>query len=422
MDQPVRNMSLQALSRRTRIRIGLGAWFIVRAMIVLGVMGLGGNVRSEEVSAREVATQSKQEPVALGEAIDTIRAVGLSGQGQLAARHAWRQLAQCDTSRMVDILAGMQGANRQACNWLRMAVDAIGQRTLQQSQKLPEPALEKFVLDVRQASPARQVAFQWLTQSDPQAPGRLLPGMLDDPCLELRRAAVQQLIAAASHAGKQAAMARGEAAATAKATAQRLYQEALDAARDLDQVEEIAQALGQLDVTVDLVHQLGYRVDWQVIGPFDNTAHRGFDRVYPPEEAIDLDGHYTGKSGSVAWQSLQGDGQSGWVDLNLIFGKLKGTVAYVLTEFQSNSDQEVELRWSTPNATKLWVNGQQVATYESYHTVTSDDQYRATVHLRRGVNHFLMKVCQDEQTESWTVDWQFRFRVTDRLGGAIHTP
>jgi hypothetical protein len=246
--------------------------------------------------------------------------------------------------------------------------------------------------------------------------------MLDDPCLALRRAAVGRLTDAANLAAMQATKAREDAAAVAKATAERLYRQALGAARDLDQVEKIVQALGQLEVKVDLVHQLGYLVDWQVIGPFDNTAHRGFDRIYPPEKAIDLDGTYAGKAGSVVWQTIHGDDQEGRVDLNRTFGKLKGTVAYVLAPFPSDTDREVELRWSTPNATKVWVNGQQVAAYESYHTVTSNDQYRSTVPLQRGMNRFLMKVCQDEQTEDWTVDWQFRLRVTDHLGGAIRTP
>ena len=77
------------------------------------------------------------------------------------------------------------------------------------------------------------------------------------------------------------------------------------------------------------------------------------------------------------------------------------------------------MRWSTPNASKLWVNGQLVAEYDIYHTAQSRDQYRAVVRLAAGSNRFLIKVCQDEQTESWTVDWQFQFRVTDRLGGTL---
>ena len=53
-------------------------------------------------------------------------------------------------------------------------------------------------------------------------------------------------------------------------------------------------------------------------------------------------------------------------------------------------------------------------------TSLARDQYRCLVHLQRGTNSFLIKLCQDEQTETWTVDWKFQFRVTDRLGGAIH--
>jgi len=36
-----------------------------------------------------------------------------------------------------------------------------------------------------------------------------------------------------------------------------------------------------------------------------------------------------------------------------------------------------------------------------------------------GRNTILVKVCQNEQTEDWTKEWEFQLRVTDDLGTPI---
>jgi hypothetical protein len=39
--------------------------------------------------------------------------------------------------------------------------------------------------------------------------------------------------------------------------------------------------------------------------------------------------------------------------------------------------------------------------------------------LKKGANTVLVKCCQDEQKEEWTVEWEFQLRVCDRAGSAI---
>ena len=73
----------------------------------------------------------------------------------------------------------------------------------------------------------------------------------------------------------------------------------------------------------------------------------------------------------------------------------------------------------TPCAYKLWVNGQPAGEREVYHSGNEIDQYSHSVELKSGENQLLLKVCQNEQTESWAQDWEFQLRVTDELGGAI---
>jgi len=44
------------------------------------------------------------------------------------------------------------------------------------------------------------------------------------------------------------------------------------------------------------------------------------------------------------------------------------------------------------------------------------DQYRMAAELKKGKNSILVKVCQNEQKEEWTVEWEFQLRITDALG------
>ena len=76
---------------------------------------------------------------------------------------------------------------------------------------------------------------------------------------------------------------------------------------------------------------------------------------------------------------------------------------------------------ASPKSTvyRLKLNGELVAVNEVYHTGTAIDQYRCDVVLKAGQNLIVLKVCQNEQTESWAQDWKFQLRVTDALGKPI---
>src|SRR4029077_9387613 len=112
-----------------------------------------------------------------------------------------------------------------------------------------------------------------------------IPGMLDDPAAEFRRDAVQRLLDEA--AALQARQTSGEA--------HRIYVKALNSARDKDQAEAIVQALEKLGHQVNLAEHFGFIMDWKLIGPFDNTARKGFEVSYPPELEINLETAYVGK-------------------------------------------------------------------------------------------------------------------------------
>ena len=119
-----------------------------------------------------------------------IKAVGKEGAGNAAAAQAWKELTKEGPAALLEILGSLDDAGPVAANWLRAAVDAIGEKTLAAGKPLPADKLEAFVRDTRHAGAARRLAYEWLSRADPKAPDRLLPGMLSDPGAELRRDAV----------------------------------------------------------------------------------------------------------------------------------------------------------------------------------------------------------------------------------------
>jgi len=342
----------------------------------------------------------------IAEPIDVIRAVSMEGEGNVEAAAAWRELAASEPSGLVPILRGMRGANPLAANWLRSAVDTIAGRA---GTDLPVAELGDFLLDTRQNPRARRLSFELIAKADPALAEALVPGMLADPSPELRRDAVARLIGQA----KSLAEAENQAGATL------LYRQALGAARDIDQVKAVSKQLRELGREVDLPQHFGFLMRWKVIAPFDNLGREGFDRVYPPEERIDLSETYDGKGKKVQWQPLETSNDFGIVDFNKPFGMLKEAVGYAYTTFESEAARPVELRLGCKNAWKVWLNGELLFGRDEYHRGMRIDQYRIPAQLKAGENEILVKLCQNEQTEEWTVQWEFQLRVCDSSGTAV---
>ncbi|MCX6907056.1 MAG: hypothetical protein NTY01_03325 [Verrucomicrobia bacterium] len=348
-------------------------------------------------------------PSDLTDAVKTIRAVGAEGRGNAQASAAWKKLATGDLSQLTALLAGMDGADDLVANWFRAAVDTIVARESAAGKKLPVEDLLAFLRDTNHSPRARRLAFEMVARVQPDTAEKLLPGMLNDQSLELRRDAVERVIADAARkleAGK-------------KPEAIQRYREALRFARDVDQVQGLARKLRDLGETVDVQKLFGFLTHWKVIGPFDNTDGKGFATVFPPEKAIDLAAEYDGKSGKVRWSDHVTKDEFGMVDINSVYTPLKVVTAYAYTEFVSDKSQPAELRLGCKNAWKVWLNGKLLWEREEYHRGMQIDQYRLTGQLQPGRNTILVKACQNELTEKWTVEWQFQLRVCDHLGTAI---
>ncbi len=349
----------------------------------------------------------------LGPLLAKLQAVGPGGKGHREVAEAWRELARADASQLPSLLAALDQAGPLAANWIRTAIDAVAERTVQSGGTLPALELEKFVRDRRHVPRARRLAYEWLRRVDPTAPDRLIPDALDDPSLEMRRDAVARLIGQASELSSP----------ERKADAVALYRKALTAARDADQMTLAAQRLRSLGETIDLARQFGFIAAWKVIGPLDNGDDKGgdlgYDAVYPPETGLDLASSCPGRHGVVRWIDYTATDDYGNVDLNAALGVEKSVAGYARAEFFAAGRREVEIRIASDNALKVWLNGKLIDRRHVYHGGSQLDQYVTPVVLQPGRNVILVKVCQNGQTQDWARSWGFQLRVCDRSGAAV---
>ena len=342
-------------------------------------------------------------------AIVALKAVGADGKGHREAVRAWQTLSKSDAAALLPILRAFDDANPLAANWLRSAVETIADREIAAGRPLPAAELESFVLDVARDTRARRLAFEQLTRVDSGAADRLIPGMLHDPGAEFRRDAVSRRLDEAN-----ALFDGGN-----KEKALEIYRQALGGAVDDDQVKPVVARLRELGERVDLPKHFGFLTTWQAIGPFDNRGLVGFQKEYPPERDGDLKQTYAGQLGDVAWQPVNVQDDYGIVDIAKTFQNYKGSVMYFTTEFHSPASRDVDVRLGTPNAWKLWVNGQHLFGRDEYHHGTMIDQYKVRVHLEPGKNVILLKICQNEQKQDWAQDYHFQLRICDAAGAGV---
>ncbi len=344
----------------------------------------------------------------LSEALRAVTAVGENGIGNEAAAKAMQVINAAPSSELPTILAAMENSNRISANWIRSGVNSIVAR----DPNIPRAKIESYFKEQSNDAMGRLLAFELLTDGNEELANRMIPKLLDDPSMPLRQKAIAALITDAENFAQ-----------TDQVKAMGSLGVAFNKARDVKQLESIAQKLSDLGVEVNLQRQLGFLNQWQVVGSFDNKDMRGFDVAYGPEEAIgmiDTAATYQDLEGKEAeWGMVTTAHKTGVVDLNDRIGKVKGATVYALGSFVADDEVEAEIRIGTPNATKIWVNGEMVMSNEIYHNSNAIDKFIGKVKLKKGDNQILVKVCQNEQQESWAQDWQFQLRICDSSGKAI---
>ena len=342
---------------------------------------------------------------AVDESLKALSAVGREGQGNEAASAAWRDVVKAGPSALPALLGATGKGSPVADNWLRLAGDAIVDGALRARQPLPLTEIEAFLKDTSNAGAARRLAFDLVRQADQARADAIEPSLVRDPVQELRRGAVQRLIDAVNSKDAPAAKAG--------------YLEALDVVRDEDQTRFLTGELKKLGVKVDLPAHFGFLTKWHVIGPFDNAERKGFETAFPPEKEIKLDATCEGKGKQVRWQPFETTDEYGKTDFNKALGTQKEVTAYAVATVDAPADRDAELRLGCKNAWKVWLNGEFLFGRDEYHRGQQMDQYKLKCRLKKGINTVLVKCCQNEQKEDWTVEWEFQLRVCDAAGTAI---
>ncbi len=341
----------------------------------------------------------------VADSLKSLTAVEREGNGNEAASTAWREVVKAGPSALPALLAAAGKGSTVADNWVRLAGDVIVETALREKAALPLSEMEVFLADTTHSAAGRRLAFDLLQQADSARAAALVPTLIADPVQELRRGAVQRLMDAAKTKTDDAAKVA--------------YEEALAAVRDEDQTKIIAEELKKLGVTVDLPKHFGFLMHWNIIGPFDNTERKGFDTVFPPENGVALDATYDGKGKPVKWQPFTSADDYGKLDFNKAIAAQKEVTAYAATTFDAAAERDAELRFGGKNAWKVWLNGELLFARDEYHRGQQMDQYKLKCRLKKGANVILVKCCQNEQTEDWTVEWEFQLRVCDSTGTAI---
>jgi hypothetical protein len=345
------------------------------------------------VPALAAAAITQADAVALATAL--AKASGPGGHAALASQAD--QLAAIPPEAIVPCLDAFRDATPAGGNWLRSGLDRAVDRL---GAAVSADALAAVVADVRRPTRARSLAHAWLKRLDPSRATTVLDGLLDDPALDLRREAVDKLLASA--AGVEEAAARD------------IHRRGLTAARDVDQIERIAGWLAERGEKVDVAEVLGFVRRWRVSEAFDNVGGVGFAKEYPPEaQAAAPD--------ASAWKAVASSDKHGAVDLNAAIATRKGVLAYAVAEVEMPRAGAAEVRIGSPCAVAVWVNGRPVMAHEIYHASEAIDQYIAATEFRAGTNTVLVKCCQNEQTEPWAADWKFQLRITDPLGAPLAT-
>ncbi len=346
----------------------------------------------------------------IARSLKTLRAVGPEGKGNEDAGPAWKALVAKGGPALLPTLAAMKDADPAAVNWLRTAADAVAEGERTAGRKLPAGPIAGFVTDTANAPAARRQAFELLRVEDAKAADTLLASLVEDPSLELRRDAIERALKANTVSSRT----------MTSDPRHEQYLSLFKAARDKDQVEALAKELDGYGKRVSVTEHFGYVTHWYVVGPFDSPAGKGFATPFPPESAVDLAAKLKGKGGvDVAWKPAVTADKYATVDLNAALGKSMDAAGYALATLKADKEQPVEVRVASQNAVQIFLNGKKLFEREEYHHGERMDQHVGKGTLKAGENQLLVKVCQNNQSESWAQKWAFQARVCDATGGAL---
>ena len=172
---------------------------------------------------------------------------------------------------------------------------------------------------------------------------------------------------------------------------------------------------------------------WWIIGPFGKTDMDVDTRhILEDTVAIDPTVTYDGKTGAVSWKQMTDETRDSFVDFGQLFGfggfaelierlgagsrdpELESGLAYAWVSVKVPDQRQAQIRISTLNTAKIWLNRKAVLTINQGEAEPMlVPHHTASVTLNAGENSILVKVSGEQ------LGWQFNLWLTDPEGKSL---
>lgn len=142
----------------------------------------------------------------------------------------------------------------------------------------------------------------------------------------------------------------------------------------------------------------GFYTQWWVLGPFDDSDHKGLYKVFPPEQTkFDSTRLYTGVNGKEIRWAKHNDLSSAYIDFNQIFGPSENVFAYAYSVIHMEHPERVKIGVGNNDGIRIWVNGKPA--FAEPKAAIGPNRNTFTAALNKGDNEILVKV--DQLRHGW---------------------
>lgn len=161
----------------------------------------------------------------------------------------------------------------------------------------------------------------------------------------------------------------------------------------------------------EFLQTLGFVKTFKVIGPFGSRSVDSFSKVFPPEEKVDFDEDYAGSIPQVHWQSIAAD-SVGYLDFLSHLSPTDWVCAYAYCKVISPKAVPGQIRLGSNDTATLWFNDEKILSNDVERSAVPDSDI-VPVHLKKGENSILIKVCNTEH------NWGLYLRISDEQGNTL---
>ncbi|MEW6360152.1 MAG: HEAT repeat domain-containing protein [Planctomycetota bacterium] len=151
---------------------------------------------------------------------------------------------------------------------------------------------------------------------------------------------------------------------------------------------------------------------WWVIGPFPAPDIPSWEKPLFPETEIDLTKEYDVGGRKYRWTPIETDDKEARVNVEKVLGANDKVVAYAYAEIVSKDEQDVRLRSGSDDGLLVWLNGERVHAFLQPRSGAVDED-NVKVHLKKGPNPLLLKVCEIGG------GWSYCLRITNDQGANL---